>query len=59
MEETISKFKEMIEFFEGEYHRLRTEFVLENNPTRKYNIEQNIKEALRRKEEAENALKEL
>lgn len=54
-----SELKERIEFFHNEYHRLRTESVMENNPTTKHSIEKNMQEALAQKESAENLLKNI
>ena len=55
-DKNISELKERIKFFHSEYHRLRTESVLENNPSAKYGIVQNMKEALMQKENAEKLL---
>jgi hypothetical protein len=55
-DKNISELKERIKFFHNEYHRLRAESVLENNPSAKYGIEQNMKEALIQKENAEKLL---
>lgn len=51
-----SELEEKISFFNNEYHRLRAESVMENNPTTKSSIEKNMKEALAQKEEAETLL---
>jgi hypothetical protein len=55
-DKNISELKKRIKFFHNEFYRLRTESVLENNPSTKYGIEQNMKEALMQKENAEKLL---
>ena len=52
----ISDLKERIEFFNNEYHRLKAQSVFENSPTQKFHFEQNMKEALKQKENAETLL---
>lgn len=54
-----SEVEERIAFFHNEYHRLRAESVLENNPITKHSIEKNMQEALSQKESAENLLKNI
>ena len=58
-DKNTSELKERIKLFQNEFHRLRTESVLEKNPSAKCGIEQNMKEALMQKENAEKLIDDI